>query len=480
MSFPEYSVVALVLYLIALIGVAEFARRSRASSLPVDHFLANRELGLFVLFLTLYSTAYSGNSLLGYPGEAYRRGYVWIMATGFMLAIVVVFHAIVPVLRPIAVRYHFITPGDWIRYRFGGERGSTALRRAVAVLMLIALANFLLAQLIAMGHITESITGGIVPYWVGVVGLALIILVYEVLGGMRAVAWTDAVQGIVMLFGLGILLYWLMQTGGGLEAITLRVAEIRPAAVRVPGAVEQAKWFSSIILLGLASVIYPQAIQRIYAAKSWSALRGSMMLMSFMPLATTAVVTLIGIAAIVHFESLGSVEADTVMPRLLEIWAGEGGWQIFAATLVFIGALAAIMSTADSVLLSLSSLFSGDLLNRSQDDPATTKIGKAVGIVVMVAMAATALSPRFTLWRLIELKMELLIQCVPAFLIAMHWKNLRSAPVFWGLVVGTLISVTSVVFGFKRLAGFHVGVIGLLVNALIAWTGSLVLVQRSR
>ena len=49
-----------------------------------------------MLFLTLYATAYSGNSLLGYPGEAYRRGFSWIMATGFMLSIIVVFHALVP------------------------------------------------------------------------------------------------------------------------------------------------------------------------------------------------------------------------------------------------------------------------------------------------------------------------------------------------------------------------------------------------
>ncbi len=96
MSFPVLGVLGLVGYLAALIVVAGVARRARRDASPADHFLAARHLGTFVLLLTLYATAYSGNSLLGYPGEAYRRGFSWIMATGFMMAIIVAFHALVP------------------------------------------------------------------------------------------------------------------------------------------------------------------------------------------------------------------------------------------------------------------------------------------------------------------------------------------------------------------------------------------------
>jgi Na+/pantothenate symporter len=77
-------VAGLVAYLALLIGVAIAARWARQSESPADHFLAGRGLGVFVLFLTLYATAYSGNSLLGYPGQAYRQGFSWVMATGFM------------------------------------------------------------------------------------------------------------------------------------------------------------------------------------------------------------------------------------------------------------------------------------------------------------------------------------------------------------------------------------------------------------
>ena len=92
--------------------------------------------------------------------------------------------------------------------------------------MSIALVNFLLAQLKAMGHVTSRVTGDTIPYEVGVVGIALVILVYETRGGMRAVAWTDAVQGILMALGLTALLAWVIGEAGGLTAITLAVAEV--------------------------------------------------------------------------------------------------------------------------------------------------------------------------------------------------------------------------------------------------------------
>ena len=455
---------ALGAYVLVLLVVAEVARRARTDLTPSDHFLAGRHLGVFVLFLTLYATTYSGNSLLGYPGEAYRRGFAWIMATGFMISIIVIFHAFVPRFRPIAVRERFVSPGDWVRFRFGDERAGAALRVAIGGLMGLALANFLLAQLIAMGHVTSEVTEGAVPYWAGVVGMAAMILFYETLGGMRAVAWTDAAQGVLMLVGLGALLAWLLGEAGGLAEVTRQIGALRPEFVAVPDTAERTNWISTILLLGLASVVYPQAIQRVYAARSGRALKRAFALMTFMPFTTTLVVTLIGLAAIPRFDGLGAVQADTVMPRLLGEWAASGLLGSVFSVVVFIGALAAIMSTADSVLLSLGAVVAVDLLGKDRTDPATTKLGKRIAALVMVAAVCVALVPWLTLWRLIELKMELLIQCVPAFLLALHWRRLRATPCLVGVAIGTLIAVGAALAGVKRIEGVHVGVIGLAVN----------------
>ena len=267
-----------------------------------------------------------------------------------------------------------------------------------------------------------------------------------------------------MLVGLATLLGWLLGEAGGLGELTRSIQTVRPEAVVVPDATGMARWSSTIVLLGLASVVYPQAIQRIYAARSGRTLSRSFGLMTFMPLTTTLVVMLIGLAAIPRFEGLGVLEKDGVMPLLLSQWADTGPWALVFAVIVFVGALAAIMSTADSVLLSLGSVVAVDLLGRSSHDPETTKLGKRVGMGVMALAIVLAWSPQLDLWRLIELKMELLVQCVPAFLLAIHWKALDARSTLAGLVAGAVLSGGAALLGETRIGGVHVGVIGLALN----------------
>lgn len=469
MSFGELGTLALVLYIAALTGIAELARRRRIDLSEGDHFLAGRELGTYVLFLTLYATAYSGNSLLAYPGRAFSSGFSFIMSTGFMMSIIVVFHVLAPKLRPLAIRHQFVTPGDFVRHRFADEAPGVrrALVIAVASLMTVALANFLLAQLKAMGHVASIVTEGMVPYHAGVAGLAVFILIYETRGGMRAVAWTDGVQGILMFVGLGALLMWILRGAGGLEAVTRAVAELRPDAVAVPDALTSAGWFSTIVLLGLGSVVYPQAIQRIFAAKDGRSLANSFTLMSFMPLVTTLVVTLIGVASIPILGDLTGRANDEVLPLLLNSWAEAGGAGRLGAVVVFVGALAAIMSTADSCLLSLGSMMSRDLLGGLEGAERGAQRGKWMAAVLLLAMIPLAFLENLSLWRLLELKMELLLQCVPAFLIAIHWRGQRADATLVGLVVGTALSVGLTFADVSRVGGVHTGILALGLNAAL-------------
>jgi Na+/proline symporter len=137
------------------------------------------------------------------------------------------------------------------------------------------------------------------------------------------------------------------------------------------------------------------------------------------------------------------------------------------------------MSTADSCLLSLGALVAQDLLGLPGDAERTTKVGKTIAAVLLLAMIPLALQREVTLWRLLELKMELLIQCAPAFLLAMHWLRLSAGATLAGLVVGTVFAVALTLAGEPRLFGVHVGVVGLGLNVLVAVIGSLLRPQRA-
>ena len=194
--------------------------------------------------------------------------------------------------------------------------------------------------------------------------------------------------------------------------------------------------------------------------------------MSFMPFVTTLVVTLIGIAAIPRLGDLQGVASDEVLPLLLAQWAAAGTWAIVAALVVFVGALAAIMSTADSCLLSLGAVAARDVFSRTGRDASSTRLGKGLAAAGLLAMVPLALMREITLWRLIELKMELLIQCAPAILLGLHWRGLRQGPALVGLVVGVVFGVWLTLSGVPRLAGVHVGILGLGLNLVCAIVGS--------
>ena len=452
------------LYVLLLLSLGYLARRWRTGDSLAEFYLARRNLGTFVLFLTLYATQYSGNALLGYPGEAFRLGYPWVMSVGFMMALIVVYLIYAPRLHRLAHRYEYVTPGDYIDHRFG----SRSLTLLANFLFIVVIANYLLAQLMAMGHVVAGLSGHFLPYWVGVVVLTLVIIIYETLGGMRAVAWTDCIQGLLLVVGLLGILVVVVPGPQALRLTTEWLMDNQPHKAAIPSWEISRSWISTILLIGCSAAVYPQAIQRIYAARNAKVLKRSLGLMVFMPLVTMTVVLLIGILAIREFSGLEGVEADQVMPLLLRQWAQQSYWLYVMGIVVVVGILAAIMSTADSALLTLSSILAKDILGTTllKHAPETrlTQIGKLLSWLVMAVLTLIALVPRITLWGLTELKMEILAQVSPLFLLGLTWRKFTARAALVGLLGGTALAMVLTLNGYGRVWGIHAGVLGAALN----------------
>ena len=456
--------IAVGIYLVLLIAVGYATRRKEKNTGLGDFYLAGRNLGGFVLVLTLYATQYSGNTLLGYPGEAFSLGYAWVMSVGFMMAIIVVYLLYAPSLQVIARRHSFVTPGDWITHRFQ----SPSMTLVANVLLVLAISNYLLAQLIAMGHVTEGLSGGTIPYWVGVVLLTLVVIVYETVGGMRAVAWTDCVQGIMLLAGLVGLLLVVLPTPAHLHELTMTIAAVAPEKVTVPSWEISRNWFSTILLIGFSGAVYPHAIQRIYAARDADTLRRAFSIMVFLPLVTTGVMFIVGILAIQELAATG--EPDQVMPALLTIWSARSVLLYVLCVVVITAIVAAVMSTADSVLLSLSSILAKDVVGKTllknAPEAQVTRVGKLLSWFIVSVLVVIALSPRITLWGLTEIKMEILAQVAPLFVLGIRWKKLTTTAAFTGMLVGCSTYASLLFVGQTEIWNIHAGIIAFGLNIL--------------
>ncbi len=457
-------------YLALLVFLGWRGHRRNAPGSLSDFYLAGSNLGFVILLATLYASQYSGNTFLGYTGQAYRIGFAWMMSVGMMMSVVLVYLTYAPPLHVLAHRHGFITPADYIRHRFADSR----LAALLSLVMAIGLLNYLYAQFLAMGHMAVGISGGEIPFWAGVVVLGVVIGVYETLGGLRSVAWTDLVQGVLLLVGLFLVLGLVWGRVGSLAEISEQLAVEAPSMVAVPGWTQCAGWASSMVLMGVGAAVYPHALQRIYAARDRGALQRSLRVMVCMPLVTTSAALAIGILAHGLIPGRSGVDADRIMAEVLAVIAGFGLYGEVVSVLVLTAALAAIMSTADSSLLSLSSMVARDLVGELRPDygeERLARIGKWASWVIIGGVVLLATRPPTTLWRLIEIKMELLIQVAPAFILGLRFPELDANTVWRAAIVGIVLSLAAFFAGIQAIGGIHAGTWACAVNLALCGIG---------
>jgi len=473
------------IYLISLIGIGIAGKRSRLEDSLSDFYLAGPGFGFAILFLTLFATQYSGNTFFAFTGATYRIGYAWILSVHFMTAVIVCYLIYAPHLYVVAKMRGYVTPSDYVEDRFGNK----VLTIVVTLTLIVVLCNFLLAQLMAMGRAMQGLAefNQDAAYVGGVVILALIMVIYGTLGGLRAIAWTDAIQGVILALGFGVLLMLLFDRYGPLVDATqiLMERDIADGTQKAlpPTNLQFREWLSYILTAGLAVSLYPQAIQRIYAARSALALRRSLAVMAFMPLPTMIIAVIAGIMAAAYIPGLEGAASDQIFGRVLRDVQAHSALGYGLVVVLLSAVLAAMMSTADSALLSISSMFTKDIYARflrpNSPEAHLTRVAKICSWLMIAALVLLAIFLRnhASLVALLDRKLDLLIQMVPVFMLGLRWSRLSGGPVLIGLCTGITLSMLIAFGSFEfvhkgKVAGFHPGLVALIPNLIIAIVGS--------
>jgi Na+/proline symporter len=455
-------------YLASLLVIGWLARRASREASLKDYYLAGSSLGVLSLFFTLYATQYSGNSFFALPGKAYREG---VMAGAFILGvmgIVLVYQLYAPRLHRIARANQFISVGDFIDWRYHSQ----PLLGAVNTVFVVTLVTFILGNLKAIGLLLSSASGGLLPFAPAIILVCLIMAVYETLGGMRGVIWTDIIQGLMLM--LGSLLIFLLLLGSrddGMMNEPQRLFEASADFFSQP--LPTLQFASLVLLIALGAAVYPQAIQRIYAARNAAVLQRSYLLMFFMPLVTTLPLFLIGISAADWFPGLeGSDTEQVVIIAISDLLAGSGSLRWLLA--LYLGAaIAAIMSTIDSALLTMGSIINKDLIARRRPDMSEAslhRIGRRLTWLMMALMAFLAISLPNTIWSLLVLKLEIVIQVFPTVVLGIRAPAIKAPPLLAGLVAGCLAAVVLRVWPeLSPLPAVHSGIWALLLNLLVCF-----------
>ena len=463
--FTESSEIIIVLYLIVLIVLGIFGRAHSKEKTMSDFFLAGRQMGFFVMWLTLFASQYSGNALIGFAAQGYRIGFFHIVIVTGMVCVVGGYLLFAPKLYILSKKHKFITPSDFVKFRFNHK----PLTFIVNVIFIVTLANYIVTNLKAIGIVVETFSDGVYSAQQGIIFLAIIMIVYETLGGMRSVAWTDVLQGGILLLGCMTVFIAILNTFENIDhSVFIKLQNLRPTWFESPNTNNLFKWVSTLLLFALSIPLYPHAIQRIYSARSKAKLKKSLQFMAFMPFVTMFLIVILGFLSNIIYPDLSKGESESVMILMLKNLVELHPAFEWITTLFIAAVVAAIMSTVDSALLSLSSIFSKDMLYDGLSIKSEKKIlliGKIFSWVLIALLVFVAIELEKTIWALIRLKLEILIQLAPAFILGANMKNVSAKAILTGILLGMAVGVVFTTEDI-RLFSIHSGIWGLLVNFL--------------
>ncbi|MDQ1371773.1 MAG: solute:Na+ symporter, family [Candidatus Thermoplasmatota archaeon] len=429
-----------VVYLGVMLAVAFYAyRRSKKTS--DDYFVASRSIGPVVLFLSMAATNFSAFTFFGFAGAAYKFGlaYYGIMAFGTGLMAISFFLLGRGIWR-LGKKHGHITPPELIGHRFNSD----SLRMIFLAVMVVFTLPYIATQAIGGGIALTQLTDGEVSYELGAVLVTVVVVAYVTIGGMRADAYTDVLQGIMMLVTL-LAAVGIVSAGlGGFTEANTRLAEEFPELVSRPGGHDfftPEIWLSYMLLWLFCDPMFPQLFVRFYSARDERSIKLSMVL--YAPI--TAVIflcpVLIGAWGNLEFPGLTGTQPDQILPMMVSEFAP--GWIL---GIMLAGAFAALMSTADSQLLVLSSMLTRDVYKRWVKRDASQTHEFIVGKVLVVALAlmslAIALSSVETLFEtLTKTTFTGLAVLFPTTVAALYWNRANKWGCMASIVAGEAVYV---------------------------------------
>ena len=396
-------------YLVMLLLLGWISHR-RSSTGEEDYYLAGRNQTWIVSSLTIMATFFSSFALLGAPGMVYREGVVFaLFSLNVPLAGIAIYLLGVRIWR-VGRAKGYVTPADMVADYYDSRVVLPALVSLTGFLYTIP---YVMMQIKAGGELSAVLFDHFDhAFEVGAIVLAAITTLYIMIGGMRSVAWTDVIQGLLLMSGMLVGGALMVAKFGGIGGFGEAVGELRhtsEASLRLPGTTGSWPWpklFTICVLASLGGMVQPAQWMRFYAARSAETLRRSALIFAIvLPPCFLFGIMLVGMGGAVLYpvehDVMGGVQPAAEVgqfDRILIVFLKDhlpvmlGAFGVLLASLVIVAIMAASMSTADSCLHALSAVVTRDIYGRYLRPKAGPAERVWIGRMVIVAATVIALS----------------------------------------------------------------------------------------
>ena len=470
----------LLIFFAVMIGVGIYARKHAAS---VDGFvLGGRSAGPWLTAFAYGTSYFSAVVFVGYAGQfgwKYGLASTWIgignAVIGSLLAWVVLGRR----TRIMSQHLRSKTMPDFFGQRFD----SKALKIAASMIVFVFLVPY-----------TASVYNGLsrlfgmafdIPYSACVIGMAVFTGIYVILGGYMATAINDFIQGIIMLFGIVVVIGAVLSGQGGFMEAIRQMAAIpsdNPVTMGQPGAFtsffgpDPLNLLGVIILTSLGTWGLPQMIHKFYAIKDEKSINtGTVVSTVFAIVISGGCYFLGGFGRLFDNASLyneaGAVVYDSIIPFMLsklpDILIG----------LVVVLVLSASMSTLSSLVLTSSSTLTLDFLKdnfiKKMSEKKQVLVMQGMVFLFIVLSVVLALDPPAFIAQLMGISWGALAgDFLAPFLYGLYWKGVTRAGVWSSFIAGIGITVSNLIFHYIESpinAGAIAMVAGLILTPVVSW-----------
>lgn len=457
----SYVYLAVAIYIVIGFLVAYASRRGMKEGV-IEYFLSSRSTSGFVSALSYSATTYSAFMMVGLAGFTYSGG---VGALGFELvylsglALVAFFG---PRFWLVGKEFGYVSPYEML----GDRYDNNWIAIISAVTSCVFLIPYLAVQLMGVGYLMKGVSGGNIPYMVGVLIAGLLAIAWAIIAGMRSVTWTDSLQSLIMIIVSVLILFFIIYTHfGGFASFFGNIKEKFPQFLSVPGP----GFFNFKTFLGLTlpwfffSISNPQVSQRLFIPRSLKAMKTMIKGFLGFGFVYTLVSVLWGFSTKLLIPGLGN--PDLATPTLL----GSEYVPTSLGLIAMIGITAAAISTIDSIMLTLSSLVVRDLYGNTDEDISEGKelfVGKIVILVIALAGLIFASLELDLIATLSVASSVGLLVVVPTIFGAFFWRRATAPAALASILSGVVTAVYLQFSGLKPL-GHWPGVWTLLVATLV-------------
>ncbi|MBU2536378.1 MAG: sodium:solute symporter family protein [Chloroflexota bacterium] len=342
--------VIISLYFLVMLAIGVASRR-KAREVD-DFFVAGRKNSSPFIVGSLLATIIGGSATIGMAGLGFKQGLTgawWLLVGSIGLVFLGLFFA--RKVRKLAL----YTLPELVEKQYDRR-----MALAASILIVVAWIGIIAAQIIAAGKIMGILVTGSPAMWMVI--FTVIFVAYTVLGGQHAVIRTDLLQAVIIFVGIFVGLALLLTRLGGWEGLQSSLPAERfafPLSTQFDGAA----LITLLLLVGLTYVVGPDMYSRIFCARDDGVAKTATLWTAALIIPLAFAITVIGMGAAALFPDIAPEQAfPTVISEL---------FSPLLSGIVLAALLCAVMSSADTTLLSASTILSIDIIGRFR--PATSQ-----------------------------------------------------------------------------------------------------------